>query len=51
MQVKIGVRIAWWFSWIYIPLLQLGCSIGLEPDPDKLAIAARRALKTTVKAI
>lgn len=43
--MTVSVRIAWWFTWIYVPLLAFGISLGLEPNPEKLSRAVRRAVK------
>lgn len=48
ISVKLSVRVAWWFTGLYLPLLAAGMAIGLEPNPERLSRACRAAIRVTV---
>ena len=42
---RIEVRLAWWWSWLYLPGVSFLTSAGMEPDMEKVAAMLKRAVR------
>lgn len=46
MKIKLKVSIAWWFIYLYAPMLRAMCDItGMSPNEDKLKKVTKLAVR------
>lgn len=45
VTLRVEVRLAWWWSWLYVPALYVLVAMGGQPDWDKVGRVAARAVK------
>lgn len=46
IKIKLKVSIAWWFIYLYVPMLRAMCDItGMSPDEGKLKKVIKLAVR------
>lgn len=51
MSVRIKIRVAWWFTWLYMPGLYTMVAMGCQPDMKKVGKTIERALTVKIEMI
>lgn len=44
-HITVRISVAWWFRWLYLPMLQFGLMLGLEPREDRVAFWSHKAIR------
>lgn len=51
MSVRIKIKVAWWFTWLYMPGLYTMVAMGCQPDMKKVGKTIERALTVKIEMI